>query len=82
MAECGGPLDPHLQEASHRYRRGVLGFELNWRSMSERLVDSPHVGIRDDLCERLAWTLIGSTQNGSGARFRRHQWDNGRFDEA
>jgi hypothetical protein len=62
--------------------RGVLGFTLNWRSMSERLVDSPHVGIRDDLCERLAWTLIGSTQNGSGARFRRHQWDNGRFDEA
>ena len=82
MAECGGPLDPHLREASHRHRRGVLGFELNWRSTSERLVDSPYVGIRDDLCERRAWTLIRSTLNGSGARFRRLNRETEWFDEA
>ena len=62
--------------------RGVLGFKLNWRSMSERLVDSPHVGIRDDLGERRAWTLIGATQNGSGVRFRRLNRETEWFDEA
>ena len=62
--------------------RGVLGFELNWRSISERLVDSPHAGIRDDLGERRAWTLIGSKLNGSGERFRGRQRDNERLDES
>ena len=37
---CVGPLLPDCGEVSHRNSRGVIGFELIGRSVSERLVDS------------------------------------------
>jgi hypothetical protein len=37
---CGGPLLPDCGEDSHRNSRGVIGFELVGRPVSERLVDS------------------------------------------
>ena len=38
--DCVGPLLPDCGEVSHRNSRGVIGFELIGRSVSERLVDS------------------------------------------
>ena len=38
--KCVGPLLPDCGEVSHRNSRGVIGFELIGRSVSERLVDS------------------------------------------
>jgi hypothetical protein len=40
MGKCGGPLLPDCGEDSHRNSRGVIGFELVGRPVSERLVDS------------------------------------------